>query len=320
MSGIQIAERLKAADIITIFRHQRPDCDALGAQFGLKYWLQENFPDKTVLALGFEQGIQGDFPVSDQADDDVIRRSTAVILDTAGKDRVDDARFAQAAYQIKIDHHPDLEPFGDLSYVDEKAAAVCEILAHLFASLEPEYSVSLRTAECLYRGLLTDTLCFRTANTTASTLAAASWLASKGIHIPELNRELFDQTLQEFSFSGFIRRSVMIRESSACVILNRQELLDWHMTGSQARNFIDDLGHVREFQTWAIFTQHEDPDDDRYDGSLRSKHIAVNEIARQYGGGGHRNAAGVKNLSRAEIDEIIEKMISAVSVCDQEFV
>ena len=320
MTGTQIAEQLKAADIITIFRHQRPDCDALGAQFGLTYWLQENFPEKTVLALGCEQGIQGDFPVSDRAEDDIIRRSTAVILDAAGQDRVDDARFALAAFRIKIDHHPDHEPFGDLRYVDEKAAAVCEILAHLCAALEPEYNVSLRTAECLYRGLLTDTLCFRTANTTASTLAAASWLASKGIHIPELNRELFDQTLHEFNFSGFIRRSVIIKESSACVILNRQDLLDWQMTGSEARNFIDELGHVREFQTWAIFTQHEDQDDDRYDGSLRSKYVAVNSIARQYGGGGHHNAAGVKNLSRADVDEIMEKMISEVSVCDQEIV
>ena len=78
MSGTQIAEQLKAADIITIFRHQRPDCDALGAQFGMKYWLQENFPDKTVLALGLEQGIQGDFLASDTADDDIIRHFEAM--------------------------------------------------------------------------------------------------------------------------------------------------------------------------------------------------------------------------------------------------
>ena len=93
-------------DTITLFRHQAADCDALGAQFGLKQWIQEHYPDKQVYALGTSLGSHGkDFPPIDAVSDEIITCSLAIILDTANAQRIDDERWRKAAYKIKIDHH-----------------------------------------------------------------------------------------------------------------------------------------------------------------------------------------------------------------------
>ena len=49
-----LLETIERFDIITLYRHEHPDCDAAGSQFGLKEWLNVNFPQKKVYALGNE--------------------------------------------------------------------------------------------------------------------------------------------------------------------------------------------------------------------------------------------------------------------------
>ena len=290
------------ADSIVIFRHVHPDCDAMGSQFGLKSWINDNFPEKAVYTAGHETSPQGIWPANDMCDDEVVANSLAIVLDTATAIRADDTRFLSAKQVIKIDHHPETDPYGQLNFVNPKAAAVCEILAGYFE--QENRIVSKKTAEYLYKGLLTDTLRFSTSNTTANTLKAAAYLASFEIDIPQLNRELFDLTMNEFALAAAIRAKVKMEDSGfAWLIMSKEELESLHVNGSEARGHIDEIGHVRDFKVWAMFTEvPEKPD--TYDGSLRSKHAAVNEIAAKFGGGGHKNAAGVKNLSASDLDEI----------------
>ncbi len=299
----QIAELIERADSICIFRHVRPDCDAVGSQFGLKQWINDNFPKKKVYALGNETCSQGIWPSSDIVGDDTVKGSLAVVLDASTADRIDDDRWQLAHPVIRIDHHPDLKPFGDLSLINEKAAASCEILTHFF--LHTGLQLSCKTAEYLYAGLLTDTLCFRTSNTTADTLKAAAALAEKEIRIPEINRELFDHSLKEFRFATKFRDHLeaLAGERLGIVKLDRDELAAYGLSGSDARNHIDEIGHIRELQIWAVFTRHSG--DDLYDASLRSKTIRINDTAARYGGGGHLNAAGIKDLTDAQVREVI---------------
>ncbi len=305
----QITEEIERADNVTVFRHVRPDCDAVGAQFALKHWIELNWPGKKVYALGSETCSQGDWPGSDTVNDDVIANSTAFILDSANTDRVDDGRWSLAKVKIKIDHHPNRDPYGDIILVDEISAATCEILTDYMSSLSDTKKIDLLTAERLYAGLLTDTLCFRTSNTTAHTLGMAAILANIGVRLPELNRKLFDHTLEEFRFANAVRDSLILcgrHHQTGVVILTKQILDKWNITASEARNYIDEIGHIKELQFWAVFTQ--DPADGLYDGSLRSKVFPINELARQYRGGGHKNAAGVKDLTENEMNELIRKM------------
>jgi acetate kinase/phosphoesterase RecJ-like protein len=301
---------IEEADSIVLFHHINPDCDALGSQFGLKSWLNENYPDKKVYACGTMTSSQGEWPACDEYDEEIIRSSIAIVLDTATAVRADDQRFMQAEKIVRVDHHPVTDPYGDLVLVNPKAAATCEILSAYFRFSGK--NVSVKTAGFLYKGLLTDTLRFSTNNTTADTLREAAWLAEKGIDIPALNRELFDLTMDEFRLTSLIRSKVTIEECGfAWLIMSGNELQEYGVSGSEARGHIDEIGHVKDFKVWAMFTERNTEDGIVFDGSLRSKKAAVNTIAAQYGGGGHKNAAGVKGLSYRQLQEILSLLRKA---------
>ncbi len=299
-------------EVITIFRHENPDCDAMGSQFGLKKWIEDNYDRKMVFALGNGTCSQTVYPEKDVAADEVIKDSLAIVLDTANPERVDDQRYALADTVVKLDHHPNATPFGDYILVNDKAAATCEILAFYFAQ-EKDKITSAKTAEYLYEGLLTDTLCFKTNNTTSETLQAASYLAGFGIDLNQINRNLFDKSYDDFRFSTYIRDRVKVTENKKIgyIILEEEDLHKWHLSGHEARNFIDELGNIKEFRAWAIFTASKG-EKGLYDGSLRSKKIFVNKIAYLYNGGGHNNAAGLKKVTKDQIDEIIYLMQNAI--------
>ncbi|MDO5122570.1 MAG: bifunctional oligoribonuclease/PAP phosphatase NrnA, partial [Erysipelotrichaceae bacterium] len=92
-----LLQEIEAADIITIYRHVHPDCDAVGSQFGLFNWLKENWPEKLVYALGREKCTQGHWPETDEVSDETIRNSLAIVLDTANTARIDDERAISAS-------------------------------------------------------------------------------------------------------------------------------------------------------------------------------------------------------------------------------
>jgi acetate kinase/phosphoesterase RecJ-like protein len=304
---------IEAADIITIYRHVHPDCDALGAQFGLRQWLRDQYPAKKIYALGADTLSQGKWPQSDQVSDETIAKSLAIVLDVGNAARVDDSRFATASAVFKIDHHPTRnDSFEAVQLVDTHAAATCEILASFFQ--KEQKGLSRTAAEYLYCGMLTDTLCFRTSNTTSETLAMASYISSAGIDIPGLNRMLFDQSMREFEFANYIRSHYQkLGDHVAYKIISMHEQETYRLKPSEARNFIDEFGHVTEFEVWAIFTEQLVNGKLFYDGSLRSKSIAVNDIAERFHGGGHVNAAGVKNLSSEELKSLLDSLFSRVS-------
>ena len=305
MSFDRLLQQIEGAEIITIFRHSNPDCDAAGSQFGLKSWILDNWPEKQVYALGLDHPNQGEWPYSDEVDDETIRQSLAIVVDTANVERVDDQRFATAQYIFKVDHHPDRTPYGNDQIVDVSSAATCQILSDFIAFCK-ESTVSKTTAEYLYAGMLTDTLNFTTSNTTADSLQAAGFLCRFGVNIPELSRTLFDRSLKGFHFSAWIRSNVTIMDDHLGYVVVPMSIMDeYGMTASKTRSFVDEYGHVREFEAWCVFTEKMGEEGLLYDGSLRSKTIRINDIAEKYHGGGHVNASGVKNLTRSQVEEIL---------------
>lgn len=315
MDFVKLLQRIEQYDTITIFRHENPDCDALGSQFAFKTWLEDNFPNKKVYALGYQTTSQATWPTLDRVDDKTIQHSLAIVLDTANVARIDDERSMQAEYVIKIDHHPNREPFGDEMYVFETSAATCEILTNIFSSFS-QYIFSKQTAEYLYRGLLTDTLNYTTSNTTPSTLQAGSLLASKGINLSNISHDVFDHSINGFHFQAYIIEHTNIIDTHlAYVLIPEEDYLKFGFNASKARSFIDQLGNVRDFLIWCIFTEKKDENGHvLYDGSLRAKQIIINDVAEKYGGGGHKCAAGVKNLTNDQMHCILEMLDKKLKV------
>ena len=303
----QLLDKIIENPVITIFRHQRPDGDAAGAQLALSCWIKDNFPAKKVYVLG---NIAYDvYPYIDEAEDEDIKNSLAIILDTANTDRIDDERALNARYLVKIDHHPNNDPYGQINIVDTKAGSTCEILTEILLSFDG-YLISENCATFLYSGILTDTLGFRTTNTSSKTLYLASKLAEKGINISDISQKVFEKTQKELEMTRYILEKLQIIGNFAYSVIPFEANRIYNTSGWIFRNQIQVLNGIKEFEIWAVFTEDEPG---IYSASLRSKSVKVNDIAMRYRGGGHDHAAGIKGLSRGELDQLIAEIITILT-------
>ncbi len=302
-----LLHEIEKAKSICVFRHQIPDPDALGSQWGLIEWIKETYPSKKVYGCGYHVGGKPDlFPAPDQVSDEIISLSLVIVVDTANQKRIDDPRFSLAKSVIKIDHHPNFESYGTREYVFDDKAATCEIIASFLQEVVSK-PLSKKVATYLYMGLLTDTLNFTTNNTSASTLQIAAYLAQSNLNFSELSQKLFSISSKEFQFSNYIRSNALIKECGLAYIVISKELLErFEITPNQAKERITDFQMVNDFDVWALFIEQIDGIKPYFNGSLRSKKIVINDIAQLFNGGGHRQAAAVKGLSFEQIDQVVD--------------
>lgn len=297
-------------DVITLFRHQAADSDALGSQFALKQWIHERYPQKKVYALGTSIGSKGKlFPAVDTVADETIAHSLAIILDTANASRIDDARWQLAKYKVKIDHHIFAERYADLEIIADRKGATCEILA---AAMEQRKEcLSKLCAEYLYSGLIADTLQFSINATTPEMLQTAAYLVAQGVDVAKVNEANFSKSFQEFQFETYIREHFQWKgKCLAYCKITKAEYEQFHLTFNEAKEKVYALSKVNEFCGWALFVETGRSDDGNilYNGSLRSRSIPIHDIASQFHGGGHRFACGVKNLNDATIEALLETL------------
>lgn len=309
----ELFSKIETFDTITLFRHIAADADALGAQFALKTWIQETYPNKQVFALGTDVGAKADlFPSIDSPSDAQIKESLAIILDTANAKRIDDSRWQKAAYKIKIDHHIFVDAYADIEYIEDCRGATCEILASMFQN--KGLRLSKQCAEYLYSGLIADTLQFSIQATTPEMLRCAAYLVEQGIDVAKINEQNFSKSWKEFEFETYIRTHyTLMDECIAYIIIHHPDYERYDLTWNQAKEKVYALSKVQEFQAWALFIEAgSDQGEMIYNGSLRSKNIEINDIAMVYHGGGHRYACGVKGLKNNEIQSLLQEISKRV--------
>lgn len=311
----RVFELIDNYDIITLFRHQAADSDALGSQFAFKQWINECYPKKQVYALGTSIGSKGClFSAIDTVDDETVGQSLAIILDTANASRIDDDRWQLAKYKVKIDHHIFVERYGDLEIIEDRKGATCEILA---AALEQRGETLSKTcAEYLYSGLIADTLQFSINATTPEMLRTAAYLVAQGVDVAKVNEANFSKSFAEFQFENYIREHFQWKSNClAYCKITKAEYEQFHLTFNEAKEKVYALGKVNEFCGWALFVETERTASGEllYNGSLRSRNIAIHDIAAQFHGGGHRYACGVKNLNEETVDELLETLANRLA-------
>jgi acetate kinase/phosphoesterase RecJ-like protein len=298
---------LEEAQTICVFRHQIPDPDALGSQWGLITWLKETYPHKNIYAMGKHVGVKPElFETPDDVEDSIIEDSLAIILDTANAARIDDQRFIKAKRIVKIDHHPMPDHYAQLEIVHEEAASTSEIIACLLKSFSHDTILSTKTAQYLYMGIISDTIRFSTTNTTSNTLKMAAYLAESHLDLPLINEELFALSMIEYNFINYIRAHATIENCGLVTLfLKLDTLKELGLTANQAKERVNELGNVREFEIWGLFIENNDHGTSRFNGSLRSRHVTINDIAAHYGGGGHKHAAAVKSVDEVTSQQLL---------------
>ena len=125
-----IFDTIKAYDRIFLFRHIRMDGDCTGATKGLQAILKASFPEKKIYLLDNQTSDYLAFLGNDEkeADDEFYKGGLAIVLDTATPDRISSKKYELCEKLIKIDHHINVQPYGDLCWVEEKASS-CDMQA-----------------------------------------------------------------------------------------------------------------------------------------------------------------------------------------------
>lgn len=286
---------------ISIFHHERADFDALGSSFALKLYIEEHF-NKEVKIIGNDvASIEKYFPFIEQVSDEYIKSSLAIIVDTANQERIDDNRINLAKFRVKIDHHINVNQYAEYEIVDDKAAATCEILAKIFYN--EKRPLSKRCAQYLYLGLISDTINFTTSNTSSNTLFYASYISQFIDNVAEISRLIFDKSLDEFKYECYLKKNIQFDGDTAYVIIDK-EYENFNIHQQKAKEMVYIMSGIQGIEKWALFIKMKNG----YGVSLRSKEIPINELARKYGGGGHLNASGIKDVSDENILKIIKEL------------
>jgi len=300
----QILEKIKEYNTIIIHRHMKPDPDALGSQVGLKALLNHHFPEKTIKAVGYNEPTLTWMAEMDTVQDSDYQGALAIICDTANRPRIDDKRYEQAAYTIKIDHHPNDDIYGDLSWVDTGSSSASEMIA-LFAE-NTQLDLSDQAAELLFAGIIGDTGRFLYPSTSARTLRIASFLREYNFDFASLTRKMDTISYKIAKLQGYIYDHLEVDENGAARVLLSQKILkEYNVTDAETAAIVGAPGRIDSVSLWGIFVEQADG---HYRVRLRSKIHPINQVAKEHDGGGHPLASGANSYSLEENEQIYRKL------------
>lgn len=304
-----ILEHIKHYQTIIIHRHQNPDPDALGSQAGLKEIIRHNFPDKKVLITGFDEPSLAWISLMDQVSDDDYKEALVIVTDTANRPRIDDERYTMGACLIKIDHHPNDDVYGDLSYVDTKTSSASEIIAEF--AFSQGLALTDEAARLLYTGIVGDTGRFLYASTSSKTLTIASQLRNYAFDFAAISRQMDSFPLKIAKLQGYVFEQLDIDDSGAARLLLSQKVLNsFGISLAESSAIVSAPGKIDVVQAWVIFVELPDG---QYRVRMRSKEKVINGIAKRHQGGGHPLASGATSSGLEENEQIYQELIDLLT-------
>lgn len=302
----QILNAIKKYNKIIIHRHVRPDPDAYGSQGGLAEILRTSFPEKKIYKVGKDEKTLEYLFHLDQIPDEEFKDALVIVTDTANAERICDQRYKLGKMLIKIDHHPNDEPFGDIVWVDTNASSCSEMIFELFQfGKEQGLKLSNEGARLLFAGIVADTGRFLFPSTTEKTFEIASELIKYDFSRSKLYDQMYEIPLNVVKLQGYILNHFQMSEKGVAYIsLNKEILKQYDARPADASLLVNAIRDVAGVVAWVFFIE----EDEQIRVRLRSKGPVINGVAKKYGGGGHPLAAGATIYSWDEVDDVLKDL------------
>ena len=231
--------------------------------------------------------------------------SLVIVVDTANESRICGENYKLGEYIIKIDHHDDSSDYANINYVDPKTPACGAILTRLLRSWNFKFNQEIATY--LYVAITTDTGRFRFRGVNEELMANAGYLISQGVEIDKLYTKLYTKDKESFKLQGYVYENFKTTESGVAYIYFSQKLMkEYNVSKDDAANLVNSLDSIKGSLIWVAFIEQDDEVEIRV--RLRSRFVAINDIARNYRGGGHLQAAGATLYSKDEIELILNEL------------
>jgi bifunctional oligoribonuclease and PAP phosphatase NrnA len=309
-----IADALRQHDRFLVVTHENPDGDALGSLLAATLALRHLGKD-AVMYLPGATPLPGEYAFMPL--DDLVREAPAdaaervlFAVDCAKAERIGDpAAVERAPLVLDVDHHHDNTRFGDLNLIVADASSTGEVLRDLFEELGIELTPEL--AEPLYIALVTDTGRFQYANTTPKALRLAAELVEAGANIHEVFQQVYESV--DFAKLKLLARALDRAEvlEGGRIVVSHLVRADFVAAGASepySEGIIDYLRAVEGAELAVLVREQLNDAPYAHKGSLRSSidELDVSAIARRFGGGGHRQAAGFS--TDRPLEEIVEQI------------
>ena len=272
-----IFDKIKEYDRIVIFRHKRPDGDAVGSTLGLRGILRLSFPNKEIVVNNSDYSDYVGFLGDEDApcSDEFYAEALGIVIDTATEDRVSNPRYNLCKEICKIDHHIPKETYGNYQWVEEHRSSACEMIAAFYAAFKDELKIDVESATLIYAGMDTDHL--------------YAHLYMKDFNSLKLQAYVYD-------------RMKMSEHGVAYIYINRAIRKRFKLTFEQACACVGYMDSIKDSLIWIAFIES---DDGSIRVRLRSRFVTINEVAEKYNGGGHDCASGATVHSRKEMKALI---------------
>ncbi|MFA5161200.1 MAG: bifunctional oligoribonuclease/PAP phosphatase NrnA [Elusimicrobiales bacterium] len=309
-----LAETLKKYDSFFLAGHQNPDGDTIGCmlcmasvlrRFGKKSWLYsaDPVPDNLSFLHGASRIHAGKLPSKRNYD-------AAILIECSTPSRAGNIRevLSRVKAVVNIDHHRTFENYGTVNYVDPAASSTAELLYGIISAMG--IKISAREAEYLYVGLATDTGRFHYPSTTARAHTVAAALLETGFKPWKVNDRVYGTRAYpalKLLGAALSRLEMLDGGRTAFSFLTRQDIAAARALPQHTEDIVNYGLMVPGAQVSVLLREEES----RLAVNLRSKgHVDVSKLAKLFGGGGHRNAAGCK--SQLSLSEMKNRMLAAV--------
>lgn len=302
----EILQKIKDYDVIIIHRHFNPDGDAVGSQTGLKQLIKDNFPSKTVYAVGDDYGRYA-FIANEPLDviaDEIYNNALAFVLDCGSPHLVSDERYKTAKETVRFDHHMFVEKFCDLEAVDttfESCAGLIAYFAH-----ETGLKLTAKSSKALFTGMVTDSGRFRYDSTNSRTFLTASYLLEQDFKTSDIYTNLYRDDLNMVKLRAtFTLKAKFTEQNVGYIYTDYEEFKTYGVSSfTISRGMVNVMAEIKGVDIWVNFTETEDA----VLCEVRSTKYNVNKIAVKYGGGGHLLASGATLKNRAEAENFLQDL------------
>jgi phosphoesterase RecJ-like protein len=308
-----VADAIRANDRFVVAAHENPDGDAVGSMLATTLALEAIGKD-VVMYLSGTAPTPGEYSFLDLSElhrelpADLAER-VLIAVDCANERRIgpESTPVDGAKLVVNIDHHHDNSSFGGLNLIVPDASSTSEIVRDVLTELDVPLTPEIAAA--LYVGLVTDTGRFQYTNTTPKSLRLAAELVEAGADVHGIFRHVYETV--QFAKLKLLARALeraQLFEGGRLVVsyLLKDDFGDVGAEEPYSEGIIDYLRAVEGSEMVALIREPPRNEGPARRISLRSSHdeVDVSAIARAWGGGGHRQAAGFS--SERSIGEIID--------------
>jgi phosphoesterase RecJ-like protein len=313
----QIVQEIRTRQRFVISSHSRPDGDSIGSQLAMAYALRHLGKQVRIVNKDPAPGPLMAFPgVRDiEIADEVSGNFDAAIIMECGDLARTGVLGLERYFVINIDHHPGNSGYGQINWFDASAAACGEMVHTLIKGLG--VPLTLEMATHIYVAIHTDTGSFHYSSISPKTFEICREALEVGVDPVQVARNIYDSNnMGRLKLFGAVLSAMQIDDTGRIAIV----YVDHEMARAAGGTYEDTEGlinlplTVKEIQAVVFFKQVEG---DQYRVSLRSKGaIDVGGLAREFGGGGHKNAAGCTVTGAIDLlqKQMVQKIERAIEL------